>query len=311
MIGTSETQVASSTLEKLWKGELLPPEEYIKLCGQAKPIISKEANVVSVKAPVTIVGDVHGQFWDLLEIFKHGGSLPETNYLFLGDYVNRGCQSVECAALVLALKVQYPEKVTLLRGNHECRSITKIYGFYEECQKKFSSEEVYNAFHDVFDCLPLAATVGDQYFCVHGGLSAQLENLDSIKKIDRFQEVPQEGLVCDLLWADPSDEPGFVKSARGVSATWGPDISKKFNADNGFKAIIRAHMFVEAGYSETHDKNVVTVFSVPNYCYKCGNKGAIMKVEADFKYSFIQYTQIRGFEAAPECEKTATEQKTA
>mmetsp|Transcript_7824 Transcript_7824/g.8786 ORF Transcript_7824/g.8786 Transcript_7824/m.8786 type:complete len:307 (+) Transcript_7824:47-967(+) len=293
MIGTQETQ---SDFDKLYKGEILPADELIKLCEKVKPILTKEANIVSLKAPVTIVGDVHGQFWDLLEILKLGGPLPDTQYLFLGDYVNRGSQSLECISLLVALKVQYPDKVTLLRGNHECRSITKIYGFHAECLKQFGNEDVYNAFHEVFDCLPLAALVDDQFFCVHGGLSPLIQSLDDIKSLDRFNEVPQEGAICDLLWADPGTEAGWIKSPRGVSYTFGPNVSKKFNADNKLKLIVRAHQLVKEGYEVVHDNNVATIFSCANYTYSCGNQGGIMKIDAELKYSFLQYTQVKGKE---------------
>eukprot|EP00041_Stephanoeca_diplocostata_P009107 m.138976 g.138976 ORF g.138976 m.138976 type:complete len:319 (+) comp17604_c0_seq5:179-1135(+) len=276
-------------IERAKECELLAEKQVKFLCDKAREIFLKESNVQPVSCPVTVVGDVHGQFYDLLELFRIGGNAPNTNYLFLGDYVDRGYYSVETVSLVVALKVRYPERVTMIRGNHECRQITQVYGFYDECTRKYGSPEVWTMFTDLFDYLPSTALVENQIFCPHGGLSPNLDMLDHVRAIDRFMEVPHEGLLCDLLWSDPDERSGWGISPRGAGYTFGQDISENFNFINGVEMIARAHQLVMEGYSWSHDRNVVTVFSVPNYCYRCGNQAAIMELDDNLNYNFLQF----------------------
>lgn len=189
--------------------------------SSCREIFTEEPNVVHVRAPVYICGDVHGQFYDLAELFKIGGQIPFSNYLFLGDYVDRGYYSVETVCLLLALKVRYKDRITILRGNHESRSITQNYGFYDECMRKYENANTWKMFTDLFDYLPLTAVVEGQIFGTHGGLSPNIQNLDDIRKLDRFQEVPHEGAICDLLWSDPDERFGFNVSPRGAGWTFG------------------------------------------------------------------------------------------
>ena len=293
------------------------------LCDRACEVLLEEANVQPVPVPVTVVGDIHGQIHDLLELFKIGGHAPDTNYLFMGDYVDRGYYSVESVTLVVALKVRFPNRVTILRGNHESRQITQVYGFYDECVRKYGSTGVWKMFTDLFDYLPLAATVDNRVFCPHGGLSPSLNTVDQILALDRVQEVPHEGPICDLMWSDPDDRSGwgircvscaakrsaFVfpapfpaplpspltppppthRSPRGAGYTFGQDISEKFGHENGFDFIVRAHQLVMEGYNWTHSMKLVTVFSAPNYCYRCGNMAAIMEVDEHLAANFIQF----------------------
>ncbi|MEQ2229868.1 serine threonine-protein phosphatase, partial [Ilyodon furcidens] len=255
----------------------------------AKEILTKESNVQEVRCPVTVCGDVHGQFHDLMELFKIGGKSPDTNYLFMGDYVDRGYYSVETVTLLVTLKVRFPERITILRGNHESRQITQVYGFYDECLRKYGNANVWKYFTDLFDYLPLTALVDGQIFCLHGGLSPSIDTLDHIRALDRLQEVPHEGPMCDLLWSDPDDRGGWGISPRGAGYTFGQDISETFNHANGLTLVSRAHQLVMEGYNWGHDKNVVTIFSAPNYCYRCGNQAAIMELDDTLKYSFLQF----------------------
>uniref|UniRef100_A0A8D2MPT9 Serine/threonine-protein phosphatase n=1 Tax=Zonotrichia albicollis TaxID=44394 RepID=A0A8D2MPT9_ZONAL len=256
---------------------------------KAKEILTKESNVQEVRCPVTVCGDVHGQFHDLMELFRIGGKSPDTNYLFMGDYVDRGYYSVETVTLLVALKVRYPERITILRGNHESRQITQVYGFYDECLRKYGNANVWKYFTDLFDYLPLTALVDGQIFCLHGGLSPSIDTLDHIRALDRLQEVPHEGPMCDLLWSDPDDRGGWGISPRGAGYTFGQDISETFNHANGLTLVSRAHQLVMEGYNWCHDRNVVTIFSAPNYCYRCGNQAAIMELDDTLKYSFLQF----------------------
>ncbi|AWP12202.1 Serine/threonine-protein phosphatase [Scophthalmus maximus] len=257
--------------------------------SKAKEILTKESNVQEVRCPVTVCGDVHGQFHDLMELFKIGGKSPDTNYLFMGDYVDRGYYSVETVSLLVSLKVRFRERITILRGNHESRQITQVYGFYDECLRKYGNANVWKYFTDLFDYLPLTALVDNQIFCLHGGLSPSIDTLEHIRALDRLQEVPHEGPMCDLLWSDPDDRGGWGISPRGAGYTFGQDISETFNHANGLTLVSRAHQLVMEGYNWCHDRNVVTIFSAPNYCYRCGNQAAIMELDDTLKYSFLQF----------------------
>ncbi|GMF60504.1 unnamed protein product [[Candida] boidinii] len=180
-------------LEKLYKGQLLSEPIVDQLCFKLKELLIKESNIVHIQTPVTVVGDIHGQFYDLLEIFKIGGFPPNTNYLFLGDYVDRGYHSIETITLLIVLKLKYPNRINLIRGNHESRQITTNYGFYTECLTKYGSgSKIWSILTDLFDYLILSAIIDNQLFCVHGGLSPNVQTIDSILVIDRFKEIPHD-----------------------------------------------------------------------------------------------------------------------
>lgn len=185
------------------RNEALTEQDIKLICEKAKEIFREEPNILRLSCPITICGDIHGQFFDLMELFRTAGYIPATNYLFLGDYVNRGLFSVEVIALLLCLKIRYPGRIALTRGGHECRVVTYEYGFYDECLRKYGNSAVYNMFTDLFDFLPLAALIEGQLYCVHGGLSPTAKTLDDISQLERVREVPSEGPVRDLLWSDP------------------------------------------------------------------------------------------------------------
>ncbi|KAI4199719.1 MAG: hypothetical protein LQ350_004441, partial [Teloschistes chrysophthalmus] len=339
------------------------PEPAVRdLCHKARELLIEEGNVVQVDAPVTICGDIHGQFHDLMELFRVGGDVPDTNYLFMGDFVDRGFYSLESFLLLLCLKVRYPDRITLIRGNHESRQITTVYGFYDECLRKYGSANVWRYCCEVFDYLALGALVlgtsaqlepapmdpeiqatliptdeeieieimnsrnevtsrfprnrrrlfdnespppssssrspnhpppspppqngppgtaatsssaggysannGGAVLCVHGGLSPLVETVDAIRLLDRKQEVPHEGAMCDLLWSDPDEIDGWGLSPRGAGFLFGSDIVKRFNHLNNLSLIARAHQLVMEGFKEMFDSSIVTVWSAPNYCYR-------------------------------------------
>lgn len=305
-----------------------------------------------------------------MELFRVGGDVPDTNYLFMGDFVDRGFYSLESFLLLLCLKVRYPDRITLIRGNHESRQITTVYGFYDECLRKYGSANVWRYCCEVFDYLALGALVmgaatdleptdapladpaqsqptyedaeieilnsqgqiinrfprsrpgntqetsqlsnvtsspsqaGDQkngppgtgasgssggskgtkggaVLCVHGGLSPLIDSIDKIRLLDRKQEVPHEGAMCDLLWSDPDEIDGWGLSPRGAGFLFGADIVKCFNHKNDLSLICRAHQLVMEGFKEMFDSTIVTVWSAPNYCYRCGNVAAILELGED------------------------------
>ncbi|KAF2395692.1 serine/threonine specific protein phosphatase [Trichodelitschia bisporula] len=352
-------------IEQLRHCRPIPEVQVRELCLKAREILIEEGNVVHVDAPVTICGDIHGQFHDLMELFRVGGDVPETSYLFMGDFVDRGFYSLESFLLLLCLKVRYPDRITLIRGNHESRQITTVYGFYDECLRKYGSANVWRYCCEVFDHLALAALVtgaatsleptpadwvdtavatdpspgaeleleilnadgqilsryqrpqqdgtdseslapcapssvghsgppgsgaagsgaatqqGGAIFCVHGGLSPLIDSIDKIRLLDRKQEVPHEGAMCDLLWSDPDDIDGWGLSPRGAGFLFGGDIVKCFNYRNDISLIARAHQLVMEGFKEMFDSRIVTVWSAPNYCYRCGNVAAILELGED------------------------------
>jgi serine/threonine-protein phosphatase PP1 catalytic subunit len=172
------------------------------LCERARPILLQQPMLLELEAPIKICGDVHGQYTDLLRLLEYGGFPPESNYLFLGDYVDRGKQSLETICLLLCYKIQYPENFFILRGNHEAAGINRIYGFYDECKRRYSIK-LWKIFSNVFNCLPVSALVEEKILCMHGGLSPELHSLQAIADLQRPCDVPDVGLMCDLLWSDP------------------------------------------------------------------------------------------------------------
>ena len=274
-------------LEDLKELKCLSERDLKLLCEKAKEIFIEESNVQNVSAPVIICGDIHGQIYDLLELFKKGGDIPNSRYVFMGDYVDRGYNGVEVLELLLALKIKYPEHITLLRGNHESRQICFAYGFYEEITRKYGNANAWEYFTDLFDYLPLAALVEGKIFCVHGGLSPLISTVDQIRLINRKQEIPHEGAYCDLMWSDPDDIEAWIMSARGAGYVFGWKVVNEFNRINGLELICRAHQLVNEGFKYWfRDKNLVTVWSAPNYCYRCGNKASILKLGPKLERTF-------------------------
>ncbi|KAK6600171.1 serine threonine-protein phosphatase 4 catalytic subunit [Botrytis cinerea] len=263
-------------IESLYKKNLLAESVIEAICAKTKELLMQESNVVHVLAPVTVVGDIHGQFFDLIEIFKIGGFCPDTNYLFLGDYVDRGMFSVETISLL-------------------SRGVTQSYGFYTECSRKYGNANVWHHFTDMFDFLTLSVVINDQIFCVHGGLSPSIHSIDQIKIIDRFREIPHEGPMADLVWSDPDPERDeFSLSPRGAGYTFGAQVVKKFLEVNKMSHILRAHQLCQEGYQVLYDDRLSTVWSAPNYCYRCGNMASVLEV-SDTGERFFNV-----FAAAPE-----------
>lgn len=256
------------------------------LCGLSREIFISQPILLEIEAPIKICGDIHGQYYDLLRLFECGGFPPEVNYLFLGDYVDRGKQSLETICLLLAYKIKYPENFFLLRGNHESSAINRIYGFYDECKRRYNVK-VWKLFVGVFNCMPIAAVIDDKILCMHGGLSPELLSVEQINKINRPTDVPDSGLLCDLLWSDPDNEVrDWQENQRGVSYVFGVDVVSKFCERNEIDLVCRAHQVVEEGYEFFAKKQLVTVFSAPNYCGEFDNCGAMMTVNESLMCAF-------------------------
>lgn len=283
--------------------------EILSVIDLSKSIFIKEENVLQLSDPIIVVGDIHGQLYDLLEIFRIEPPPPDSKYLFLGDYVDRGYYSVEVIVYLLCLKIKYPSRVFLLRGNHECVAVTKTYGFYAECVSKFNDINVYQRFCDLFNYLPLAAMISGRIFNVHGGLSPSIHLIDQISVIDRFQEPLMDGPLPDLLWGDPNErQVGFQASKRGVGYIFGGDVTKKFAHINGLAHICRAHQLANLGYELFFDGLLSTVWSAPNYMYRSGNLASVMKVSHDQENFTMSYNI---FDAVPSAERTIPERERA
>uniref|UniRef100_W8AN57 Serine/threonine-protein phosphatase n=1 Tax=Ceratitis capitata TaxID=7213 RepID=W8AN57_CERCA len=256
------------------------------LCLKSREIFLQQPILLELEAPLIICGDIHGQYTDLLRLFEYGGFPPAANYLFLGDYVDRGKQSLETICLLLAYKIKYPENFFLLRGNHECASINRIYGFYDECKRRYNVK-LWKTFTDCFNCLPVAAIIDEKIFCCHGGLSPDLQGMEQIRRLMRPTDVPDTGLLCDLLWSDPDkDVQGWGENDRGVSFTFGVDVVSKFLHRHELDLICRAHQVVEDGYEFFARRQLVTLFSAPNYCGEFDNAGGMMTVDDTLMCSF-------------------------
>jgi len=256
------------------------------LCNRVRELLLNQPMLLELGAPIKICGDVHGQFHDLLRLFEYGGFPPEANYLFLGDYVDRGKQSLEVVSLLFAYKIKYPENFFILRGNHECSSINRIYGFYDECRRRYSVK-LWKSYCNAFDCLPCTAIIDDKIICMHGGLSPELTTMNQIANISRPCDVPDAGLLCDILWSDPdAGVEGWAQNDRGVSFTFGKDVVESFLRRHDLDLIVRAHQVVEDGYEFFAKRELVTVFSAPNYCGEFDNAGAMMTVDDTLMCSF-------------------------
>ncbi|RYO91389.1 hypothetical protein DL766_002173 [Monosporascus sp. MC13-8B] len=366
-------------LEEAKQCHYLPEPVMKELCEMVKEVLMEESNIQPVVTPVTVCGDIHGQFYDLLELFRVSGGMPgqvsteapttttsiinpadieppteitnpklkkkikktskqgsgpgdgsgggdesmtaeddddatepasssrptsteitttpvqnaDTRFIFLGDFVDRGYFSLETFTLLMCLKAKYPDRIVLVRGNHESRQITQVYGFYEECQQKYGNASVWKACCQVFDFLVLAAIVDGEVLCVHGGLSPEIRTIDQIRVVARAQEIPHEGAFCDLVWSDPEDVETWAISPRGAGWLFGDKVATEFNHVNGLKLIARAHQLVNEGYKYHFPQNsVVTVWSAPNYCYRCGNVASIMTVDRNLDPTFSIFSAV-------------------
>ncbi|KAF9222288.1 Serine/threonine-protein phosphatase 2B catalytic subunit A1 [Gyrodon lividus] len=270
----------------------LREEHALWILDKATVLLRNEPNVLEVDAPVTVCGDIHGQYYDLMKLFDKGGNPTTTPYLFLGDYVDRGYFSIECVLYLWSLKICHPDSLFLLRGNHECRRLTEYFTFKIECQRKYS-ERIYDACIESFCALPLAAIMNKQFLCIHGGLSPELHSIKDLRALDRFREPPTHGLMCDILWSDPTEDFGSEKGkdtflhnhVRGCSYFFTYSATCKFLERNNLLSVIRAHEAQDSGFrmyrkaQNTGFPTLITIFSAPNYLDVYNNKAAVLKYE--------------------------------
>lgn len=283
--------------EKLRRFEHLELKEMQTLLRAAMDLLIEESNVQNLHLPVTICGDIHGQFPDLLRLFGVAGELKgdvsSMNYVFLGDLVDRGFNGVEVLSFLLLLKVKYPHKITLIRGNHETRQVTNMYGFYDECSRKYATVEVWKMCTEVFDCMPIAALIDGRSLCIHGGLSPEVRAVDQIRLLNRRQEIPNEGPFSDLVWSDPDNVDGWLVSQRGAGFLFGAKVSREFIFRNRLNLIARAHQLVHEGFKyHFNEEYLCTVWSAPNYCYRCNNLASVLRIYQDESREFVVFKEV-------------------
>lgn len=285
------------TLKKLLQAKKRKPGTLVRLtqqmlvmtCQIAKETISNEMALIKLTPPVIVVGDIHGEFYNLLRIFEQNGKPPDQQYLFLGDYVDRGSQSIEVITILLIYKILYPEHIFLLRGNHESPEINEINGFKTECVSRYSPR-LWNVFNDVFSVFPIAAIIGSKIFATHAGISPKIEKINFFDTIERpITKIIDSGPIEDLAWSDPDPSAeDWKENSRGRSYFFGPNQIHKFLDDNELEVLVRAHQNVPGGFEFPFepDRCVVTIFSIPTQGDPVGNDGAVLKIDKDLSCSF-------------------------
>lgn len=271
-------------------GGIVPPKGDVeKVLAMAAKEQGKKENLIHIgPGPIKVVGDIHGQFQELLQIFKLTGHPETTRYLFLGDYVDRGPNSVSVFLTLITMTLLYPENMHMIRGNHESGEMIGMYGFADELSSKLSG--LAGAFIKVFHALPLTAVIDNKIFAVHGGLSPTIEKLEQINEIDRFMDCPKSGPLVDLLWSDPREgiNQPFSRSHRGDGHHYHEKAVTNFLKANNLTMILRAHETARGGYNEMFDGKLYTVWSIPIYM---GDHfgGAVMEIEADHQFKFTKF----------------------
>lgn len=338
-------------INSLFLGKLPSYDKIIQIISSSENIFSKLPNIIKINSPCIILGDIHGQFFDLINILSSQKFSPEYDFsyngeiLFLGDIVDRGHYSTETVVLILSLKLLFPNRIHIIRGNHESKSISSVYGFYDELRHRVTNGEIvptnnillspqrnkinlknyinketdkiisgtilFRRFTNLFNLFPIGAIIlPDNIFCVHGGIPRNTPTMQEIESLFRFEEVPLEGEICDLLWSDPASknhslyqekdsffgighlpEGEWSENSRGAGIFYGPKLTKKFMKINRIEKIIRSHQLVMEGYKNDWDC-VSTVWSAPNYCYRCGNKGAIVNIDKH-KFEIIKFDDVK------------------
>jgi len=270
-----------SVLQLAEAGDLIPEHLIISLLMKMMEVLSKENNIVEINGSVNVCGDIHGQLFDLLELFK-ATNFDINNmgvYLFLGDYVDRGRFSIETFAYLSVLKIKFPTKIFLLRGNHESRQVNQMYGFYNQSITNYGHSGVWSLANEVFDFLPMAALVNDNVFCVHGGLSPKISLIESLSVLNRRKELPSRGPLADICWSDPENILEWHENQRGAGYLFGKPQVDAFCHNNKLEFVARSHQIVDEGFKWYFDNKLCTVWSAPNYMYRFNNKASVLRVE--------------------------------
>ncbi|CAI5448958.1 unnamed protein product [Caenorhabditis angaria] len=263
--------------------------EILRLAFLAKKVFTQQGRLIEVEGPIRICGDIHGQYSDLIRLFDKGGFPPDSNYIFLGDYVDRGRNSLEVLFLCLAYKVRYPNNFFMLRGNHECAHINASYGFKDEVfsRRTTGCETIYDDLTDMMDMMPLSGLIGRKILCMHGGISPHLKSLSDLRNCRAPFTGSNDELEMDLLWADPMcNQEGFLPNLRGASVSFGEDMVHKACRQLGIDLIVRAHQVVQDGYEFFAGRRCITIFSAPNYCGQFDNSSAVCVVSEGLEVSF-------------------------
>lgn len=280
-----------AVLKHIEAGQHLDEKCAVMLLQKIKEVLYEEPNLLVLHAPITICGDIHGQLYDLFEIFAQGGDPANTVYLFQGDYVDRGLFSLETYLYLVTLKLKYPNNIYLLRGNHECRQISQQYGFYNECLLNYGHVGVWNLCQETFDLLPLCAIIDKKIFSTHGGLSPDVALVEQVDMLDRQVELPNQGPLCDLTWSDPDDQvQGWAQNTRGAGWLFGSPPANEFCRNNKLDLVTRAHQLVMAGHQYNCSEKILTVWSAPNYGYVTGNVASVLKLDAALNRTLKTFT---------------------
>ncbi|EAY02205.1 Ser/Thr protein phosphatase, putative [Trichomonas vaginalis G3] len=284
----SESLNLDAILESCKKGEQLSEGVFVELMLKLMEQLASESNLLELQSPIIICGDVHGQLFDLFELFDAAGDPAKYTFLFMGDYVDRGYYSVLTFSYLAALKLKYKDHIWLLRGNHECRQVNQMYGFYAECQMLFGHPGIWSLCNEVFDLLPMASIIDNEVFSVHGGISPDIALIEKINMIERNEEIPNKGPFCDLTWSDPEEGDQWRNNSRGAGYIFGARQVKEFCQLNNLKMITRSHQLAQNGYEWFFDNKLITVWSAPNYMYRTGNKATIMKYNHG-EYELVEF----------------------
>ncbi|KAJ2860000.1 Palmitoyl-protein thioesterase 1 [Coemansia aciculifera] len=290
----------------------LPVRYMYAILLQVEKLLRPLPTMVDITVPegsvITVCGDVHGQYYDVLNIFKLNGFPSETLlYLFNGDFVDRGSFSVEVIMLFFSLKLLYPNAFFLNRGNHESIDMNQLYGFEGEVRHKYSAQgkRMFDLFQETFEALPVAHLIQEKVFVVHGGLYSRetaknasqpdgdgVVRLDELRELSRFYQPSHSKLLCESLWSDPQAANGRAPNPRGTAIQYGPDVTKEFCDTNNLKMVIRSHQQMDEGYEIAHDGKMVTVFSAPNYCDQGTNKGAYIRITPELETTYHKFTAV-------------------
>ncbi|KAL3985323.1 Serine/threonine-protein phosphatase PP1-delta [Acanthocheilonema viteae] len=302
MISTLEEMV---TKKEIQMNQKITLEEILALMSTATIIMMEEGSLIEVDVPIKVVGDIHGQYEDMHKLFGIIGKVPDVKMIFLGDYIDRGPQSIETIVYLLCLKVKYPDRIFLLRGNHETPAVNRIYGFYNECILKYGVGLWWD-FQSFFNRMPMAGLIAKRVLCMHGGLSPHLTSLDQIRQIKRPCEPLDRGLLIDLVWSDPTNKgDGWFYSPRGLSYSFGKGVLLAACKMLKIDLVIRAHQVVQDGYELMVGKKLITIFSAPNYAGQFNNAGAVVCIDEDLQITFQQLRVPPGPTCVRSCPEVA------